>query len=213
MPPPLNVLFLLLTIAVALTFRSSPGLCLIVGLVASLSPLQRVAGAARPIGKRLMAWAIVGLGATIQIQTVYSLSVEHLALTIISITGTMVIGVLVGRALSLPPVLAVLISSGTAICGASAIAAVGGAIKARDEDLSIALGVILLFNTVALFLFPWIGHALALPSGVFAAWAGLAIHDTSSVIGATLAFDPTIVESATTIKLARAVWIAPLTLL
>ena len=118
-----------------------------------------------------------------------------------------------GGALRLSPPLRALIASGTAICGASAIAAVGGAIRAKDEELSIALGVILLFNTIALFLFPFLGHLLNLSPTTFAVWAGLAVHDTSSVVGAALAFDPLAIEAATTVKLARAIWIAPLTLL
>lgn len=206
-------ILLVLTLLIVAFLKDSPGLCLLAGFVFCISPVGIAAHRAKGVSRLLMAWAIVGLGATIQIQTVYQLSRDHLSLTILSIGLTLALGWALGRALNVSPPLRALIASGTAICGASAIAAVGGAIRAKDEELSIALGVILLFNTLALFLFPLLGHVLGLSPATFSTWAGLAIHDTSSVVGAALAFDPLTIEAATTVKLARAIWIAPLTFL
>jgi uncharacterized integral membrane protein (TIGR00698 family) len=132
--------------------------------------------------------------------------------TIVSVVGVMVLGVVLGRVLKVNPKNAYLISSGTAICGGSAIAAVAPIIDADDNDTSLALATIFILNAIALFVFPPIGHALGLTQQQFGTWAAIAIHDTSSVVGACAAYGEEALAVATTIKLTRALWIFPLAL-
>ena len=134
--------------------------------------------------------------------------------TIVSVIGTMVIGMLIGRkALKMNRDTAYLISSGTAICGGSAIAAVGPVIKAKESDMSVALATIFILNAIALFIFPLLGEWMGLTQQQFGTWAAIAIHDTSSVVGAGAAYGEEALQVATTIKLTRALWIIPLALI
>jgi uncharacterized integral membrane protein (TIGR00698 family) len=133
--------------------------------------------------------------------------------TILSVVGTMVVGVFLGlKYIGVTKSTAYLISSGTAICGGSAIAAVGPTIKAKDSEMSVALATVFMLNAVALFLFPLLGHWLNLSQQEFGMWAAIAIHDTSSVVGAGSAYGQEALQVATTIKLTRALWIIPLAL-
>jgi uncharacterized integral membrane protein (TIGR00698 family) len=132
--------------------------------------------------------------------------------TIVSVVGVMILGVTLGRLLKVNPKNAYLISSGTAICGGSAIAAVSPIIDADENDTSLALATIFILNAIALFIFPPIGHALGLSEQQFGTWAAIAIHDTSSVVGAGAAYGQEALQVATTIKLTRALWIFPLAL-
>jgi uncharacterized integral membrane protein (TIGR00698 family) len=132
--------------------------------------------------------------------------------TIATIAGTLVLGWLAGRALGVERRTSHLISSGTAICGGSAIAAVGPVIEATDEEMSVSLGTVFILNSIALFIFPLIGHRLGLTQNQFGVWAAIAIHDTSSVVGAAAKYGAEALQIATTIKLTRALWIVPLTL-
>jgi uncharacterized integral membrane protein (TIGR00698 family) len=129
--------------------------------------------------------------------------------TVVGIATCLGLGALLTRALGVERDVGLLISVGTAICGGSAIAAVAPVLGARDQEVSVALGTIFLLNAVALFLFPAVGHALALTEDQFGMWCALAIHDTSSVAGAAVAYGGRAVEVATTLKLARALWIIP----
>ena len=138
---------------------------------------------------------------------------EGMLFTIISVVGTLAIGMLIGRKLlKVDKETAYLISSGTAICGGSAIAAVGPVIKAKPANMSVALAVVFVLNAIALFIFPSIGHWLSLSQQEFGTWAAIAIHDTSSVVGAGAAYGEEALKVATTIKLTRALWIIPLAL-
>ncbi|GAK85034.1 arginine/ornithine antiporter ArcD [Vibrio ponticus] len=119
------------------------------------------------------------------------------------------IGWWLAKLLKLEQKLGYLISAGTAICGGSAIAAVSPAIKAKDEDIGLALATVFVLNSLALFIFPVIGHALGLDQQTFGTWAAIAIHDTSSVVGAASAYGEEALTTATTLKLARALWIIP----
>ena len=131
--------------------------------------------------------------------------------TVISVIGTLVIGWFIGRKLfKIDRNTAYLISSGTAICGGSAIAAVGPVLRAKDSEMSVALGTIFILNAIALFIFPMIGHALSMDQQQFGTWAAIAIHDTSSVVGAGAAYGEEALKVATTIKLTRALWIIPM---
>ena len=191
----------------------SPGLALIVGLVIAYLKLGPPHALTHKVSKRLMAWSIVGLGTTVKIAAVYTVSVSSFQLTVFTLFVTIGGGWLIGGLFGITKDLRALIASGTAICGATAIAAVGETLHAKKEEMSLALGVILVLNGVALFLFPYLGHLLLLTPHDFGVWAGLAIHDTSSVVGAAIQYSADSVETATTVKLARAVWIAPLALL
>ena len=134
--------------------------------------------------------------------------------TVISVVGTMLIGWFIGRKfLKVDRDTSYLISSGTAICGGSAIAAVGPVLRAKDTEMSVALGTIFILNAIALFIFPVIGHALDMSQQEFGTWAAIAIHDTSSVVGAGAAYGEEALQIATTIKLTRALWIIPLALI
>jgi uncharacterized integral membrane protein (TIGR00698 family) len=138
---------------------------------------------------------------------------EGMMFTILSVIGTMVLGMLIGvKLLKVDKDTAYLISSGTAICGGSAIAAVGPVIKAKEHEMSVALATIFVLNAIALFVFPVLGHWLGLSQQAFGTWAAIAIHDTSSVVGAGAAYGEKALEVATTIKLTRALWIIPLAL-
>jgi uncharacterized integral membrane protein (TIGR00698 family) len=138
---------------------------------------------------------------------------EGMMFTIISVVGTMIIGMFIGRKLlKVSRNTSYLISSGTAICGGSAIAAVGPVIKAKDSDMSVALATIFVLNAIALFIFPVLGNWIGLSQQQFGTWAAIAIHDTSSVVGAGAAYGEEALQVATTIKLTRALWIIPLAL-
>lgn len=191
----------------------SPGIALITGLIISYFHLNPYPGSSQVLSKKMLAWSIVGLGTTVKLASVFEVSISSFKLTVITLLVTIGGGWLIGAALGITKDLRALIASGTAICGATAIAAVGETLKAKKEEMSLALGVILVLNGIALFLFPYLGHLMNLSPQDFGVWAGLAIHDTSSVVGAALQYSPESLETATTVKLARALWIAPLAIL
>jgi len=135
-----------------------------------------------------------------------------LGYTVLSIGFTVALGLWLARRFRVGRNTGLLVTIGTAICGGSAIAAVAPVIQAEEHDVSVALATVFLLNAVALFLFPPIGHAVGLSQDAFGLWSALAIHDTSSVVGAGLAYGPRALEVATTVKLARALWIVPVSL-
>ncbi|MBC2595784.1 putative sulfate exporter family transporter [Ruficoccus amylovorans] len=157
----------------------------------------------------LLQLSVIALGAGIELPAVARAGLDGLGVTLVSISAILVIGNLVGRALGVPRHTRLLISAGTAICGGSAIAAVAGVLKPRQHETAAALGIVFILNAVALVLFPFIGRLLHMSEPAFGWWAALAIHDTSSVVGAGLAYGPQALTLATTIKLARALWIVP----
>lgn len=161
------------------------------------------------ITKKLLAYSIVGLGFGIPLQQALSVTGEGIGLIIASISGTLVLGTVLARVMGLNRTTGHLIASGTAICGGSAIAAVAPAVNADDDHTAVALGTVFMLNSLALFLFPLIGHALNLDQQTFGTWAAIAIHDTSSVVGAASAYGEEALKTATTLKLARALWIVP----
>jgi uncharacterized integral membrane protein (TIGR00698 family) len=207
--------FIVFFIGLSLCFFSwmSPGIALLLGALISYLNLNPEPKRSQTYSKKILAWSIVGLGTTVKLALIYEVSVDHFTLTVLTLLVTLGGGWIIGSILHIPKELRALIASGTAICGATAIAAVGETIKSKKEEMSLALAVILVLNAVALFLFPFLGHLLQLSPHAFGVWAGLAIHDTSSVVGAALQYSPESLEYATTVKLARAIWIAPLTLL
>ncbi len=161
---------------------------------------------------RLLKIAIVGLGFGMELMETLKTSKEGFTLTFLSIVLTIVLGMLLIKQLKVDRKLGHLISSGTAICGGSAIAAVSPVIKADAKTISTALAVVFFLNSVALFVFPIFGHLLEMTQSQFGLWAAIAIHDTSSVVGATLEYGDEALKTATTVKLARTLWIIPLSI-
>lgn len=160
--------------------------------------------------KYLLQVAVVCLGFNMNLQESLKSGGEGMMFTVVSVIGVMVLGVLIGYWLHLNRKTAYLISSGTAICGGSAIAAVGPVLKADSDEMAVSLGVIFILNSIALFIFPPIGHMLDMSQTQFGTWAAIAIHDTSSVVGAGEVYGEVALQTATLIKLTRALWIIPL---
>ena len=191
----------------------TPPVALFIGLLFAL-----LCGHAYPkfnkiISKKLLQYSVVGLGFGMNLQASLASGKEGMAFTVVSVIGTMIIGMFIGhKLLKVNHDTSYLISSGTAICGGSAIAAVGPVIKAEDSDMSVALATIFILNAIGLFVFPALGEWLGLTQKEFGTWAAIAIHDTSSVVGAGAAYGDEALKIATTIKLTRALWIIPLAL-
>lgn len=207
-------LFLLMDYIPALAPYSTwvtPPVALFLGLAFALLCGQAYPKFNKKTSKYLLQYSVVGLGFGMNLQASLASGKEGMEFTILSVVGTMVIGWFIGRkVLKVGRDTSYLISSGTAICGGSAIAAVGPVLKAKDSEMSVALGTIFILNAIALFIFPSIGHALDLTQHQFGTWAAIAIHDTSSVVGAGAAYGEEALKVATTIKLTRALWIIPL---
>lgn len=159
--------------------------------------------------KKLLAYSIVGLGFGINLSQAIEVSSNNIGIIICSIFTTLLLGFALTKALKIKPKMGHLIASGTAICGGSAIAAVSPAIDADAQETSHALATIFILNSVALFVFPLVGHWLAMTQHQFGIWSAIAIHDTSSVVGAASVYGDEALQTATTLKLARALWIIP----
>lgn len=157
----------------------------------------------------LLQVAVVALGFNMNVTTALHAGKDGLLLTVASIFGTLVIGIVIGRIFRINNKTAYLIAAGTAICGGSAIAAISPVIKAEEKQISVALGTIFVLNALALVLFPMIGHYFHLNETQFGLWCALAIHDTSSVVGAASKYGNEALEIAATVKLVRALWIIP----
>ncbi len=164
----------------------------------------------RKVISYLLKIAVVGLGFGMFIRETLETGREGLSLTVFSITLTVSLGLLITRLLKLDVKLGHLITSGTAICGGSAIAAISPVINANSKTISVAIGIVFLLNSVALFVFPPVGHFLELTQEQFGLWCAVAIHDTSSVVGAALSYGDEALRIATTVKLTRTLWIIPL---
>ena len=179
----------------------------------------------KTMSKRLLQYSVIGLGFGMNVEKALASGSEGMLFTVVSVFGTLALGWVIGRKLlGVDAQTSYLLSSGTAICGGSAIAAVGPTLKAKAESMSVALGVVFILNAVALFVFPPVGDVLSMSAKQFGMWAAIAIHDTSSVVGACAAFDtmnPELTEACnisalevgTTIKLTRALWIVVIVLL
>ena len=203
----------LLALAVAcLSGWISPPMALAAGLVFALAignPLSRLT---QKTSKILLQASVVGLGFGMNLGTLLAAGRTGIGFTVCSIAGTLLLGWLVGRWLRVEAQASTLVSCGTAICGGSAIAAVAGVIQADSRAISVALGTVFVLNAVALFIFPPIGHWLNLSQNQFGVWSAIAIHDTSSVVGAAAKYGDEALRVATTVKLVRALWIVPLAL-
>ncbi len=191
-----------------------PGwLALLAGVALALTLGNPWSARTKALTPRLLALSVVGLGAGMNLVEVAKVGLAGFGYTLFGISATLAFGLWLGRRLSVSDDTAVLIAVGTAICGGSAIAAAAPAIRARDESVSIALATVFVLNAIALLVFPPVGHLLALPERAFGLWSALAIHDTSSVVGAASAYGHEAEFVATTTKLARALWIVPVTLI
>ncbi len=188
----------------------SPAIALALGLVFALTlgnPFPQLTG--KPT-TYLLQTSVVLLGFGMNLEAVYKAGRTGILFILGVVFGALLLGFLIGKLLKTPSKITTLISTGTAICGGSAIAAVGPAIKAENDEMSVSLGTIFVLNAVALFTFPLIGHALGMPQSQFGLWSAIAIQDTSSVVGASSAYGTEALAIAATVKLARALWIAPL---
>ena len=207
-----KALFILIILFILSPWGSAP-LALALGLVLAFTignPFPQLEG---KFTKYLLQASVVLLGFGMNLTALVKAGKDGVLFTIVTIFGTLILGYFVGKLLGVASKTSTLISSGTAICGGSAIAAVGPAINAEKDEMSVSLGTVFVLNSVALFLFPIIGHAINLSQNQFGVWAAIAIHDTSSVVGAANTYGPEALAIATTVKLARALWIAPVALL
>ncbi|HEX2682296.1 MAG TPA: putative sulfate exporter family transporter [Ferruginibacter sp.] len=195
-----------------LTPWASPPIALAIGLVLALTIGHPFAKYNSKATKILLQVCVVGLGFGMNLESVIDAGKTGFLFTVATIFGTLTLGYIVGKWLGLTKKLSHLISSGTAICGGSAIAAVGPVLGADSNEMSVSLGTVFILNSIALLLFPIIGHALNMTEQQFGIWAAIAIHDTSSVVGAAAKYGATALQIATTVKLARALWIIPVAL-
>ena len=204
-----KIIFLLL---LAVSVFVSPAVALFAGIVLALFVGNPYGALSKKVSKYLLQAAVVGLGFGMNLHESLAAGKDGIIFTIVSVTGVMVIGYSIGRMMGILPKLSYLISAGTAICGGSAIAAVSPVVKADDNETSISLAVIFTLNAIALFIFPPIGEMLGLTQNQFGLWAAIAIRDTSSVVGAASIYGEEALKVATTVKLTRALWIIPLSI-
>jgi len=207
-----KIVFYLL-ILICLTPFVSPPIALALGLILALTIGNPFPKQSSKTTKILLQVSVVLLGFGMNLSAVVAAGKSGVLFTIATIFGTLALGFLVGRILKVKEKTSNLISAGTAICGGSAIAAVAPVIDADNEEISVSLGTIFILNSIALFIFPIIGHALDLTQNQFGIWAAIAIHDTSSVVGAAARYGEEALQIATTVKLTRALWVVPVALL
>jgi len=191
----------------------SSSIALALGLVTAQligNPFMEISGKAV---NWLLKTSVVGLGFGMNMFSAFRAGEDSFLFTVASITTTITLGLLIGKYFGIDKKISQLISCGTAICGGSAISAISPIIKADNKQISISIGIVFLLNSIALFIFPPIGHLLELSQHQFGIWSAIAIHDTSSVVGAAEIYGDKALEVATTVKLARALWIIPVSLL
>lgn len=199
-------------VILAATGLISPAIALLTGLAFGLTLAHPFPSQSKRLAKILLQASVVALGFGMNLQEIIRVGRAGFLYTVMAISGAMLVGLSLGYLIHVSKKSAFLISAGTAICGGSAIAAVGPLAGATDEEMAVSLGTIFILNSIALFLFPFVGWALHMTQTQFGLWAALAIHDTSSVVGATARYGPTALAIGTTVKLARALWIVPLSL-
>ena len=197
-------------IILAATGIIGPPLALILGIAFGLTTIHEFHAESRNLSRFLLQAAVVCLGFGMNLREVVHAGRSGFLYTAISISFALSLGVLLGKLLKVQKTQSLLISIGTAICGGSAIAAMGPVLEANDEEMAVSMGTVFVLNSVALLLFPFIGWHMHLSQTQFGLWAALAIHDTSSVVGAGAKYGATALAVGTTVKLARALWIVPL---
>jgi uncharacterized integral membrane protein (TIGR00698 family) len=189
-----------------------PAAALAAGVCVAVAIGNPLEAGTRPLARRLLPAAVVGLGGAMDLDAVLRAGARGFGYTVASIGATLLLAWVIARRLGVARRTGTLIAVGTAVCGGSAIAAAGPVIGADDREMSISLGTVFVLNSIALLVFPPLGRLASLDPAAFGLWAAIAIHDTSSVVGAALQYGPVALAVATTVKLARALWIVPLTL-
>ncbi len=207
----LKSIFFLVILVALFGFINSPT-ALLLGFVFALIFKNPFVKESQKAIHLLLKIAVVGLGFGMYLKETFETSKEGLGLTFYSIVLTVTLGLILTKLLKLDRKLGHLITSGTSICGGSAIAAIAPVIKADSKIISLALGIVFLLNSIALFVFPPVGHLLQLSQEQFGLWCAIAIHDTSSVVGAALTYGDEALRIATTVKLSRTLWIIPLSI-
>ena len=211
MPTVPKIIFVL-ALAVSFTGLLSPPVALTVGIVFGLSFPHPYINESRGIARTLLQSSVVALGFGMNLHEVLKAGRSGFIYTALGISFALLTGLALGRLLQVRGNSSFLITAGTAICGGSAIAAIGPILQADEEEMAVSLGTIFILNSVALLIFSPIGNALHLSQSQFGLWAALAIHDTSSVVGAATRYGAQALVIGTTVKLARALWIVPLAL-
>lgn len=210
--PPAVTKVLFVLILIVLTAWGSPAAGLVAGVlfaVAFTNPFLKFSHVA---ARRLLQACVVLLGFGMNLPAVLRAGASGALFAAASIGATLLLGFWLGKRLSLNRRTAALISVGTAICGGSAIAAVGSVIAVTEGEIAVSIGTVFLLNAAALYIFPLIGHALHLTPSQFGLWSGIAIHDISSVVGAAMSYGTGSLETATAVKLSRTLWIVPITM-
>lgn len=203
-----KILFFVLLLTCLTPYISIP-VALFMGLAFALFFRNPYPDTSKKTSKYLLQASVIGLGFGMNLFEALKAGKEGIVFTIVSVFGVLLLGILMGRIFRLEKTIAYLISAGTAICGGSAIAAVAPIVKAKDTEISVSIGTVFILNAIALFIFPILGHTLNLSQDQFGTWAAIAIHDVSSVVGASAAFGEEALKIATTVKLTRALWIIP----
>src|SRR6516165_6904497 len=198
--------------ALCLTPWVSPPLALAMGSILALTHENPFAHLGKKVSAKLLQVCVVFLGFGMDLPVVIRAGFEGAGLAAVTIATTLGLGWILGKQLGINRKVSALISAGTAICGGSAIAAVGSVIAVGESEISVAMGTVFILNAAALYLFPAIGHALGLSQVQFGTWAGIAIHDISSVVGASARYGLDALQTATAVKLSRALWIIPVSL-
>ncbi|MBW7940965.1 MAG: putative sulfate exporter family transporter [Candidatus Kuenenia stuttgartiensis] len=204
--------FIICGILCLLQIVSAP-IALLLGIIASNTLGHSFPNLNSKVSKKLLQFSIVGLGFGMNIEDAFASSVNSLLLIVVTIFGTIIIGYFIGKNLRVDKKISCLISVGTAICGGSAIAATAPIVNADENHITVSMSTVFILNSIALLIFPVIGHYIPLTEIQFGYWSAIAIHDTSSVVGAASQYGKEALAIATSIKLTRALWIVPLSLL
>ena len=207
-----KVIFLICAFLCLMPFISSP-IALVLGFAVAQIFGNPYEVQSRKVSSTLLKVAVVGLGFGMNIFSAIQAGKEGIVFTVVSISTLMILGFLFTKLFKIEKATGYLISAGTAICGGSAIAAIAPIIKAKPNQISVALAVVFTLNSIALLIFPPLGHLFNLSQHEFGLWCAIAIHDTSSVVGAASKYGEEALQVATTVKLARALWIIPLSFL
>ena len=211
--PALPKIIFALALALSFTGLLSPPIALTAGILFGLSFPHPYINESRGIARTLLQSSVVALGFGMNLHEVLKVGRSGFIHTALGISFALLVGLALGKLLRVRGNSSFLITTGTAICGGSAIAAIGPILQADEEEMAVSLGTIFILNSVALLIFPPIGNALHLSQSQFGLWVALAIHDTSSVVGAATKYGPQALVIGTTVKLARALWIVPVSLL
>lgn len=205
-----NIVKILFVALFSASFFLPTAISLLAGILLAVtlgSPFKKFT---KKVSKYLLQLSVIGLGFGMNLHSAIEAGKDGMLFTIVSVIGVMCLGVLLGKAFRLSRNNSYLISSGTAICGGSAIAAIAPIIDAGDDETTLSMATVFTLNAAALLIFPAIGHLLGMSQEQFGTWAAIAIHDTSSVVGAGAAYGEEALKVATTVKLTRALWIIPM---